>query len=211
MRSTFTVAFACVSFACLRAFSAQPDATAITIYSSAAPGAIAPDLYRPLPGNVASDGMAVPGYAVVRQDRTIRLDAARSSIKFSDVAALIDPTTVTFASLTDPRTRVLEQSFQFDLVSTEKLLLKFVDRNITVERAAADKITASSGILLSSVDGLVLKGSDGAIQSIRGYDAIRFPDLPGARPSDHTAEQLDQAGRALRPGATGSCKAEFDL
>ena len=60
-------------------------------------------------------------------------------MKFTDVAALIDPTTVTFASLSEPRTRVLEQNFQFDLVSIDKLLLKYIDRPITVERAVGNQ------------------------------------------------------------------------
>jgi len=55
-----------------------------------------------------------------------------------DVPALIDPTTVSFASLTDPSgTRVVEQSFEFDLTSTQKLLSRYLDREITVEQARA--------------------------------------------------------------------------
>ena len=109
------------------ASAATRDDTAITIYSSAEAGAIPPELYRPLPGGGVPNGMAVPGYAMVRHDRPIRLEAGRSTLRFSDVAGLIDPTTVTFASLTDPGTRVLEQNFQFDLVSTARLLQRYVD------------------------------------------------------------------------------------
>src|SRR5262249_42431024 len=96
-----------------------------------------------------------------------------------DVAALIDPTTVTFSSLTDPHTRVLEQSYQFDLVSTEKLLLKYLDRPIVVERQNGDRIESVSGTLLSAEDGLVLRSGDGSIQALRNYSAVRFPELPG--------------------------------
>src|SRR5688572_2799137 len=99
------------------------DETSITIYSSARPGAIAPELYRPIPGAGLPSGMAVPGYALVRHDRPVDLKSGRSTVRFTDVAAFIDPTTVQFGSLTDPdHTRVLEQNFQFDLVSTQKLL-----------------------------------------------------------------------------------------
>src|SRR5262245_3418216 len=93
------------------ALAAESDETAVTIYSSALPGAIPPELYRPLPGMGAPNGMAVPGYAMVRQDRSLTIDNGRSTIKFTDVAALIDPTTVTFTSMSEPRTRVLEQNF----------------------------------------------------------------------------------------------------
>ena len=161
------------------AYAAEADETAITIYSSAAPGAIPADLYRPIPGAGVPDAMSVPGYALVRHERPIRLENGRSTIKFTDVAALIDPTTVTFTSLTEPRTRVVEQNFQFDLVSTQKLLLKYIDKPITVERTVGNQSTTVSGTLLSSLDGLVLKTSDGGIQTIPSYTSVRFPELPG--------------------------------
>jgi hypothetical protein len=159
--------------------AAADDEVAVTIYSSAAPGGIPPELYRPVPGSGVPNPMAVPGYAMVRNDRDLQLDNGRSVVKFTDVAALIDPTTVTFTSLTEPRTRVLEQNFQFDLVSIDKLLLKYIDRPITVERAVGDEARTVSGTLLSSVDGLVLKANDGSIQALQGYSSVRFSELPG--------------------------------
>src|SRR5690349_19753292 len=72
-------------------YAAEGDETAITIYSSALPGAIPPDLYRPIPGAGVPDAMSVPGYAMVRHERPIKLENGRSTIKFTDVAALIDP------------------------------------------------------------------------------------------------------------------------
>ena len=159
--------------------AASQDDVAITIYSSAQPGAIRPELYRPIPGMGVPSATEVPGYAMVRNERDLDLANGRSTVKFMDVAALIDPTTVTFASLSEPRTRVLEQNFQFDLVSTDKLLLKYIDRPITVERAVGNQSSTVSGTLLSSIDGLVLKGNDGTIHALKGYSAVRFPELPG--------------------------------
>src|SRR5689334_438682 len=164
----------------LAAQPATEEDMAITIYSSAQPGAVSPEYYRPLPGQGTPPAMNVPGYAMVRQERPVQLAAGRSQLRFTDVAALIDPTTVTFTSLTDPAARVLEQNFQFDLVSTDKLLLKYIDKPLTVERnQAGGGTSATSGTLLSSVDGLVLRGSDGSITAVRDYAALRFPDLPG--------------------------------
>jgi hypothetical protein len=158
----------------------SPEDTAITIYSSAAPGAISPEYYRPLPGQGSPNAMGVPGYALVRHEREVQLGAGRSQLLFTDVAALIDPTTVTFTSLTDPAARVLEQNFQFDLVSTDKLLLKYIDKPLTVERnMGVGGTSTTTGTLLSSVDGLVLRSSDGNITALRDYAALRFPDLPG--------------------------------
>lgn len=155
-------------------------ADSITIYSSARPGAISPDLYRPIPGSGVPNGMAVPGYAMVRHERAVDLQSGRSTLRFTDVAGLIDPTTVQFSSLTDPdNTRVLEQNFQFDLVSTEKLLSKYIDREVTLDRVMGDEVKTLTGTLLSAGDGLVLRARDGQIHAVNGYSGVRFGELPG--------------------------------
>ncbi len=105
----------------------------ITIYSSMQPGAVSPDLYRPVSGRQLSG--QVPGYAIVRHDRSYDIEKGAHALRVTDVAALIDPTTVTFSSLDEPRTRVLEQSFQFDLVSQAKLLQRYLGQRVTVEIA----------------------------------------------------------------------------
>lgn len=138
-----------------------PDTTALTIYSAAQPG------------------MAV-GYAIVRHDRYIELGKGRTTIRFTDIASQIDPTTVSFESLNDPDgTSVLEQNYEFDLVSADKLTERFLDRTITVEQSHGDKISTFTGTLLSASGGLVLKGDDGSVQVINGYSNIQFPELPG--------------------------------
>ena len=53
---------------------AADQANAITIYSSAQPGAVSPDLYR----YGGQQGSQVPGYAVVRHERPIELKNGRS-------------------------------------------------------------------------------------------------------------------------------------
>jgi hypothetical protein len=165
--------------AAVQAAAPAPEDNAITIYSSAQPGAISPEFYRPLPGQGTPSAASVPGYALVRTERDVQLSSGRSQLRFTDVAALIDPTTVTFASLSDPEARVLEQNFQFDLVSTDKLLQKYIDRPLTAERNVAGGTTSVSGTLLSSVDGLVLRGADGTITALRDYASLRFGELPG--------------------------------
>lgn len=171
------LAAACVA---LPAGAAQPeaDSVALTIYSTAAPGAVSPELYRPAGGR--GYAQRVPGYAVIKQERQIELSGARSEVRFSDVAALIDPTTVSFTSLTDPNdTRVLEQNYQFDLVSTEKLMQRYLERELTIEQAHGDQISSVEGTLLSTAGGIVLRGKDGAIQIFNGYSSAKFPELPG--------------------------------
>ena len=168
---------------------AEADVTAITIYSSARPGAIPADWYRPLPGQGTPPATQLPGYAVVRTDRDLAIQRGRSQLKFTDVAALIDPTTVSFQSLTDPAgTRVLEQNFQFDLVSTQKLLSRYVDRPVTIERPQGDGVSILNGTLLSAYDGLVVRGDDGQIHALNQWSGIRFGELPGGLITQPTLE-----------------------
>ncbi len=101
----------------------------LTIYSNADPGLFDPQEY------VESQGGRIPGYGVVRETRKIDLMAGENTIKFTDVAAGIDPTTVSFKSLTAPEsTSVLEQNFEYDLVSPDKLLQKYIGHDIIINR-----------------------------------------------------------------------------
>ena len=173
-----TVAFVSMAYA---ASAAEETDTAITIYSKAGPGAVDPNLYRPVNGGQpAYYGTSVPGYAIVRQQREVNLDKRESLIKFSDVASLIDPTTVQFKSLTDPKgTKVAEQNYQFDLVSQQKLLEKYIDKKISIERMNGDKLETIEGTLLSTMGGLTIKTPEGQIKAVNSYNSISFPELPG--------------------------------
>jgi len=166
--------------------SADPepvDSTALTIYSTARPGAVPPELYQPGMQSRFQPSQyrqMIPGYAIVKQDRGIQLEQRRSKVRFTDVAAQIDPTTVSFTSLSDPEgTHVLEQNFEFDLVSTDKLMQRYLDREITVDQVQGDKVATFTGALLSTDGGLLLRGADGGVQVLTHYANVRFPDLPG--------------------------------
>jgi hypothetical protein len=170
---------------------------AITIYSSMQPGAVSPDTYRPVAGR--SHGGHVPGYAIIRHDRPYDLEKGIQALRVTDIAALIDPTTVTFASLDDPRTRVLEQSFQFDLVSQAKLLQRYLGSRITIEQPRGDHVDLLEGVLLGAGDGLTLQLDDGSVQAIRHYGNIRFSQLPGGLITKPTLEwMLDSPARGTQ-------------
>jgi hypothetical protein len=182
----------------LVALSAAADEpqVALTVYSSARPGGIPAEWYRPLPGMGTPPASELPGFALVRMDRDIQVPRGRGMIQFSDVAALIDPTTVQFLSLTDPDgTKVLEQNFQFDLVSQEKLLSRYIDRNVGVEQARGDGVKIIDGTLISSNDGLVLRGPDGQIHALRDWSNIRFGELPGGLITRPTLEWDVESGK----------------
>ncbi|MDT8321119.1 MAG: hypothetical protein RQ826_11395 [Xanthomonadales bacterium] len=165
-----------------------PSNDSITIYSRVQPGAVAPELYRPTAGSQRPG--TVPGYAIVRHDRRYNISKGISMLRVTDVAALIDPTTVTFKSLDTPKTRVLEQRFQFDLVSQEKLLQRYLGRNIVVEQARGEYLDRVEGLLLGTGGGLILQMEDGSVQAIRDYGSLHFPQLPGGLITKPTLEWL---------------------
>lgn len=93
-----------------------------------------------VPGVVSSTwqeqtGLSVTIYNVnlglVKDEREIKLKEGSSQLRFMDVAAKIIPSSVHIRSLADPQSlQVLEQSYEYDLLSPEKLLDKYVGREI---------------------------------------------------------------------------------
>jgi hypothetical protein len=68
---------------------------------------------------------------LVRDVRETRLPAGQSEVQFKDVATQIDPTTVHLTSLTDPAgLKILEQNYEYDLLSSQKLMEKYVGKQV---------------------------------------------------------------------------------
>jgi hypothetical protein len=68
---------------------------------------------------------------LVKDVRETRFPAGSHEVQFMDVAALIDPTTVHLKSLTDPTgLKILEQNYEYDLLSSQKLLEKYVGKKV---------------------------------------------------------------------------------
>ena len=167
-------------------------ATSLTIYSSAQPGAIDPRAFRN-----GGEGQAVPGYALVREEREFALRAGRNALRVNDVPALIDPTTVAFASLSDPKgTRVVEQNFEFDLTSTAKLLSRYLEREITVEQPRGQTVESITGTLVGTQGGLTLKLPDGSVRILSANAPVKLPGLPGGLISKPTLVWDIDASRA---------------
>jgi hypothetical protein len=149
--------------------------TAITVYSSARPGTLDPRVFRE-----GGEGAAIPGYALVREERDFELATGRNLLRVADIPALVDPTTVSFSSLTDPKgTRVVEQSFEFDLTSTAKLLSRFLEKDITVDQVRGSGVEAVSGTLVGTQGGLILRQPDGTLRVVESHAGIKLPSLPG--------------------------------
>ncbi len=66
---------------------------------------------------------------LVKDVREVRLPVGLTEAQFMDVAALIDPTSVHLKSLSDPTgLKILEQNYEYDLLSSDKLLEKYVGK-----------------------------------------------------------------------------------
>ncbi len=117
-------------------------------------------------------------YGLVRDVREMELKAGVQEIRFTDVASQIDPTSVHFKSLTAPdQTAILEQNYEYDLVSAEKILQKYLDQSVQLFTKEG-KIF--EGKLLSAGGTVVLEKKDGGIQSIAmaNVQNVDFPKLP---------------------------------
>ncbi len=90
-----------------------------------------------------------PGMALVKDRRMVlHLRKGDNVVKFTDVAATIDPTSVRLVSDTDPMgTKVVEQNFEFDLASADALLKRLVERKIACVGREAGELF--EGYLLS--------------------------------------------------------------
>ena len=73
--------------------------------------------------------------ALVRDVRNLQIARGTSDLHFMDIAATVNPATVHFRSLSEPsRVSVLEQNYEYDLLEPEKLLRKYVGRDVTLVR-----------------------------------------------------------------------------
>ncbi|MGH7350641.1 MAG: DUF4139 domain-containing protein, partial [Candidatus Rokuibacteriota bacterium] len=94
--------------------------------AGAAPVKITADEQRDLMITVYNGNLGL-----VKEVREVRLDPGLLETHFIDVAAQIDPTSVHLRSLTDPAgLKILEQNYEYDLLSSEKLMEKHVGRKV---------------------------------------------------------------------------------
>ena len=132
--------------------------------------------------------------ALVRDVRTLQLPRGAFDLKFMDIAATVNPATVHFRSLTEPaRVSVLEQNYEYDLLEPEKLLRKYVGRDVTLVRNGVETTAR-----LLSYNSAPVWQIDGEIVTGLHADHMRFPELPGnlfARPTLIWSLQNDGATR----------------
>jgi len=120
--------------------------------------------------------------ALVRDTRQIHLPTGTFPLHFEDVAAAINPATVHFRSLLDPaKLSVIEQNYEYDLLDPQKLLQKYVGKEVTLVRAERDngstRWVETKAVLLADNGGPVWKVGNDIVTGM-AVDSYRFPDLP---------------------------------
>jgi hypothetical protein len=134
---------------------------------------------------------------LVREQRPIEVQKGIQTIRFEDVAARIDPTSVHFKSLTDPEGVVLlEQNFEYDLVGTDRLLEKYINQSLVVTSKEGNVF---SGTLLNSDGGdVIMQSDDGQVKIIKSASlvTVEFPSLPEGLISKPTLMWLIQSDKA---------------
>ena len=120
--------------------------------------------------------------ALVRDVRRLRLPAGTLDLRYMDIAAQVNPATVHIVSLSAPKDlNVLEQNYEYDLLSPQKLLQKYVGKELTLVRLVTEnnstKEVSVKATLLALNEGPVWKVGNGIITGM-GADRYVFPDLP---------------------------------
>src|SRR5258707_10006077 len=143
--------------------------------------------------------------ALVRDVRDLRLPQGSFDLHFMDIAATVNPATVHFRSLTEPsRVNVVEQNYEYDLLEPDKLLRKYVGRDVTlVRRRSENGETREEEVkawLLSYNTAPVWQIGSEIVTGLSA-DHIKFPELPGNLYTHPTLIwTLHNAGGARRRG-----------
>ncbi len=117
--------------------------------------------------------------ALVRDRRRLALPHGESRLALRDVSAKIQSETALLQSVGNPgRLTVLEQNFNYDLLSPEKLLEKYVGRDVDVIRTnpQTGQRTRERARVMATNGGVVLRYADRIETSVDGQ--LAFPSLP---------------------------------
>jgi hypothetical protein len=118
------------------------------------------------------------GRALVRDARRMRFAPGVQKIAMRDVAATIQPETASLKSLSGPGFDLLEQNFDFDLLTPTALLNKYVGRQVTVwhTNPGSGAETSETATVLATNEGVVLRYKDRIETGVAGR--LAFSDVP---------------------------------
>ncbi|NOT60955.1 MAG: DUF4139 domain-containing protein [Acidobacteria bacterium] len=120
---------------------------------------------------------------LVKDTRTLRIPRGTSQLRFMDVAQQINATSVHIKSITAADAlNVVEQSYEYDLLNPQKLLDKYVGKEITLVLRTvqnnSETLTPTKATLLSNNNGQVWQIGDQIIINPTNIAEMRFNSLP---------------------------------
>src|SRR2546421_1976220 len=116
--------------------------------------------------------------ALIKDTRRVTLEAGQNRLALREVSGRMRPETASLRSLSHPGTLALvEQNFDFDLLTPQKLLEKYVGRNVRIVRTHPTTGVESleSATVLAANAGVVLKIGDRIETGLPGrivYDGV---------------------------------------
>ncbi|MBT9461440.1 MAG: DUF4139 domain-containing protein [Rugosibacter sp.] len=117
--------------------------------------------------------------ALVKDARRVKLAHDLNQLAWREVSAQMRPETAQLRNLTQPAGfRLLEQNFDFDLLTPQKLLEKYAGREVMVLKMnpATGAETRELATVLSTQNGVVLKFADRIETGVPGR--LAFPGVP---------------------------------
>jgi hypothetical protein len=116
-------------------------------------------------------------FGLVKQTRAVEFKKGAGEVRFTDVAALIDPTSVHIAPK-DGGISIIEQNYQYDLVNTERMMQRYLGMEISLVTKQGE---IHRGKLLSyDARFAILQGESGEVTVTNAAEIVdyRFGKLP---------------------------------
>jgi hypothetical protein len=136
---------------------------------------------------------------LVKDERELDIPKGTTELRFMDVASEVIPTSVYIKSLTDSRgLRILEQNYEYDLLNPQKLLDKYVGKEVKLyyKNPYTEREEITKATLLSNNGGPIFKIGNEITFGHPGR--IIFPEVPESLISKPTLVWLvenDLAGK----------------
>lgn len=165
-------------------------------------GAIAMDLEESRSTLNEQKSVAVTIYngdlALVKDTRNVTLKKGLNALALRDVSAQIRPETALLRSISAPGSlALLEQNFDFDLLTPEKMLQKYVGKTVSIVKThpTTGVETTEKATVLSANNGVVLKMGNRIETGLPGR--IVYDDVPeNLRDRPTLVTQIDNKGAA---------------
>lgn len=119
--------------------------------------------------------------SLIREERNVNVAKDLSRVVIPDIPSTIDGTSLHFRSITDPAAmRVLEQNYQYDLVSQAKLMEKYIGKDVEFVRLNEEskkEYVVRGKLISSSFSGGLVAEINGKIE-INPSGRLLLPSLP---------------------------------